>query len=263
MEEGEKEKKKSKKSLKNLFSSDKSDKMFAAIIIAIVAVAIFFIIITVSKVKDSKKNDEGFIKKMDTSYIVTMLTDYQSALQDADITRIRTFIYNQKNVADEEINKNVYAAEGYKIGTLSITDCYAQYGVKDNEYIIYAKYKLSIPEIETPAVGLFTYYIVKESDSGYKVSYDLYDVNSNVYSYVSEMSSKQYVQDLIQEVNDEFNRARSKDSALNKVINDIANSSVQETTSGNDSTTAESGGETTAEETTTEKETTTSSEDDE
>ena len=110
-----KEKKKSKKSLKNLFSSDKSDKMFAAIIIAIVAVAIFFIIITVSKVKDSKKNDEGFIKKMDTSYIVTMLTDYQSALQDADITRIRTFIYNQKNVADEEINKNLYAAEGYSL----------------------------------------------------------------------------------------------------------------------------------------------------
>ena len=187
------------------------------------------------------KSTSKFLDDVNTDEMIETVYGYNEALIDGDVERARTYLYNCDDITDEEILKQSEEAKLYYdlIGTsFEITDCYLQDGMQTNEYIAYMKFQIKIKSIETPAVGIFTYYLIDDIEEEDVTT----DAGDDSVTTVSEKSSAKDEESTDQKSTDDAQtdeadeEARTDSQTTSGTQNDGATeTAIQETTqSGED-----------------------------
>lgn len=234
--------------LKNIFLNSRKN-LFSGIAVVILLVALIVaLVLDKGNVKEENKNSISTeFMKIDTAPMIDTINDYYAALAGDDVNQVRTYLMDNEQVSDEEIEKKSEETKVYGeliSSSFLITDCYVQQGLKSNEYIAYMKFQLQIKSIETPAVGIFTCYFVDNSTDGkadYKISINVTDTTSEVYRHMAKMSNSSNVKELFSNVDKELKEACEKDANLKAVVDALENpeqAGQQETTPIDDSTTS-------------------------
>ena len=220
-----------------------------ALVGAIVIVIVIVIILLIGKPGDkgnendknalvnkiTKKNIENIEVKQDAdSEISTLINEYYSALLAADREKLSTLIYD---AADDDKYVEQKIIEAYN--NVSV---YTVKGLKDNAYVVFAYWESKFINIETPAPGIETFYVVKDGDK-YLIDTKLSDEEK---AYIQAVSDKEEVKTLFDETNDKLMNAVESDTNL-KALYDLLienasdktseKTSTEETSSGNNEST--------------------------
>lgn len=215
------------------FSQDNAKNFYIGTAIAFLFLALLIALIADSGNKSDSSKDKGkyateFLN-IDTTPMITTINNYYAALVNGEKEVVKSLLVNGENIEDEDVEAKCAEAKAYSelVGSsFLVTDCYIQQGVKKNEYIAYMKFQLQIKSIETPSVGIFTCYLVDESDKdkvNFKISTDVNDKSSEVYKYIIKMSSCQNVTELFAKVDKELEEACAKDPQLKAIVDALEN----------------------------------------
>ena len=159
--------------IKKIFSNSRKY-MIIGTTVVVLSIAMIVALALDRKKTDSKedvvitKSASKFLDDVDTDEMIDTVNGYYQTLVEGDIERARTYLYDCDDITDEEILKQSEEVKLYNdlIGSsFEITDCYLQDGMQSKEYIAYMKFQIKIKSIETPAVGIFTYYLIDDIEN--------------------------------------------------------------------------------------------------
>ena len=159
--------------IKKIFSNSRKY-MIIGTTVVVLSIAMIVALALDRKKTDSKedvvitKSASKFLDDVDTDEMIDTVNGYYQTLVEGDIERARTYLYDCDDITDEEIIKQSEEVKLYNdlIGSsFEITDCYLQDGMQSKEYIAYMKFQIKIKSIETPAVGIFTYYLIDDIEN--------------------------------------------------------------------------------------------------
>ena len=159
--------------IKKIFSNSRKY-MIIGTTVVVLSIAMIVALALDRKKTDSKedvvitKSASKFLDNVDTDEMIDTVNGYYQTLVEGDIERARTYLYDCDDITDEEILKQSEEVKLYNdlIGSsFEITDCYLQDGMQSKEYIAYMKFQIKIKSIETPAVGIFTYYLIDDIEN--------------------------------------------------------------------------------------------------
>lgn len=214
------------------FSQDNAKNFYIGTAIAFLFLALLIALIIDAGNKESNKGKSKYAAEflnIDTAPMVTTINNYYAALVNGEKDVVKKLLADGSDVTDEDVEAKCNEAKAYAelIGSsFLVTDCYVQQGVKKNEYIAYMKFQLQIKSIETPSVGIFTCYLVDESDkdkADYRISTDVNNKSSEIYKYIIKMSSCQNVTDLFAQADKELEEACEKDPQLKAIVDALEN----------------------------------------
>lgn len=212
--------------------------------VAMLLIIMFIALIVDSKNGNDSSTDAKFIK-MDTKPMMEVVNNYYASLVEGDTQKVRTFLVDSKDLTDDAINEKCNEAKTYSeliSDSFTITDCNVQKGLKNKEYIAYMKFQIKIKSIDTPAVGIFTCYVVNTSKEKnkpvYKISTEVNDKKSEQYKYIIKMKNCKVVKDLFDKVDKELAQACEKDANLKSIVDALKNNGTTNNTETNQTTTA-------------------------
>lgn len=226
--------------------------------VVMVSMIALMIILFAAMILDRKnigeEKNQGVFLEMDTTEIVSLFNDYYTALGNSDINKAREYLEDNSDITDDVLLEKVDEAKVYQehiSDSFEIIDCYVQKGIEENEYVVYFKFELKFKEVETPAVGIFSSYVINASKDEKNPDYKICNVDklSERYKYMSRMSNCSNVTEIFEQTDKELLEACEKDAALKKIVEALKNigeGNLETTEGGN-----ESGSEGTVEENTT------------
>ncbi|MCI8668108.1 MAG: hypothetical protein HFI34_01095 [Lachnospiraceae bacterium] len=190
----------------------------------------------------SNEKNQGAFLEMDTTGIVSLFNDYYTALANNDINKAKEYLEESSDLSDDILLEKVKETQVYKeqiSDSFKIVHCYLQKGLKENEYIAYFKFELKFKEVETPAVGIFSSYVVNCSVDKEKQDYKICNVDkmSDRYKHMARMSNCSNVTEVFKQTDKELMDACEKDAALKKVVDVLRMAGKNES----ETTTAETG----------------------
>jgi hypothetical protein len=151
-----------------------------------------------------------------------------------------------------DINEGDIYQRDYITG-YSDVECYSKEGPYENTYVIYAYFEVEYKNISTKAPGIIRLYVLRDTNTGNVYIHN--GVSSDIEEYMDKVTQDEDVQELLAEVNTEFEDALNSDEGLKNFYNKVNqfNSSSSETTAAQSETqtTATSETKTTAQQTTT------------
>lgn len=209
------------------------------VFISIIALTIIlFAAMILDKNHSSDEQNQGAFLEVDTAGIISLFDDYYTALSNNDITKAKEYLEESSELSDDILLEKVKETQLYKeqiSDSFKIVHCYLQNGLKENEYIAYFKFELKFKEVETPAVGIFSSYIVNHSGDKEKQDFKICNVDkmSDRYKHMARMSNCSNVTAVFKETDKELLDACEKDAALKKVVDVLrtAGKNESETTS--------------------------------
>ncbi|MDE7157705.1 MAG: hypothetical protein K2O02_07115 [Lachnospiraceae bacterium] len=209
------------------------------IFISIIALTIIlFAAMILDKNHSSDEKNKGAFLEMDTAGIVSLFNNYYTALANNDIDKVKEYLEESSDLSDDILLEKVKETQVYKehiSDSFKIVHCYLQNGLKENEYIAYFKFELKFKEVETPAVGIFSSYVVNCSEDKEKQDYKICNVDkmSDRYKHMARMSNCSNVTEVFKQTDKELVDACEKDAALKKVVDVLrtAGKNESETTS--------------------------------
>lgn len=209
------------------------------VFISLIALTIIlFAAMILDKNHSSDEKDQGAFLEMDTAGIVSLFNDYYTALADHDINKAKEYLEESSDLSDDILLEKVKETQVYKeqiSDSFKIVHCYLQSGLKENEYIAYFKFELKFKEVETPAVGIFSSYVVNHSEDKAKQDFKICNVDkmSDRYKHMARMSNCSNVTEVFKQTDKELMDACEKDAALKKVVDVLrrAGNDEPETTS--------------------------------
>lgn len=187
--------------------------------------------------KQSEKAANAAFLSMDTKPMMQLMEDYYTALYKEDYDTVRLCLYGGKDIAEKDLKEQSKIIQRYRevVSDFSITRCYVQQGLHDNEYIVYMKFQLKIQSVETPAVGIYTTYLIEgeqkadsdatASSASYRLYMGLNDKDSDIYQYISKMKKDQAVVKLFADTDAELAEACRKDQNLQEIVEALGGSS--------------------------------------
>lgn len=196
------------------------------------AIATLLIVLFAALVLDRnpKETTDTKFLDIDKAPIIELFTNYYKALSESNIEGVKNSLENVNGISDQDIIEKCQESVAYSKSisdSYKITDCYLQKGLKKNEYIAYIKFELKFKSVETPAVGLFTTYVVNVSKDKAKTDYKIYneisDKTSARYKYISSMKNAKNVLDIVKKVEEELVAACKKDAGLKKLVDTLQN----------------------------------------
>ena len=138
------------------------------VIVALVLGFVAMILNGGAKKPDQKKPDESFIQdNVNTTEMTELVNHFYEKLDADDMDGAKQFLYNSENLSAQEMTetlnmiKNQVALNKKLTGTSQVdfSGCYVQDGMNPNEYIVYMKFDMHISGVDTPAPGIYSFYI--------------------------------------------------------------------------------------------------------
>ena len=138
------------------------------VIVALVLGFVAMILNGGAKKPDQKKPDEAFIQdNVNTTEMTELVNHFYEKLDADDMDGAKQFLCNSENLSDQEMKdtlnmiKNQVALNKKLTGTSQVdfSGCYVQDGMNPNEYIVYMKFDMHISGVDTPAPGIYSFYI--------------------------------------------------------------------------------------------------------
>ena len=213
------------------------------IIIALLAGAIVFAVnyFGNSEQGGSQTKIENPLQDEKYPEISDVIKNYLEAylIQD-DAKRIEILAQYVDNLGD--MDEGGIAANKY-VDSYSDIECYSKEGPYENTYVVYAYYHMNFKNISTSVPSITRFYVTRDSETGDVFIHNGVS-NDEISEYMNRVTKDQDVQDLIAEVNKEYQQALDSDSTLKEFMNNFQNqmtqaSSEQPSTAANQPTTAE------------------------
>lgn len=167
--------------------------------------------------------EESCFLQMENAAFEELVSDYYRALETEDLDTVKRLLEDSSSVEEEHLLNRMEEVKMYKdniFDSFEVTDCIIQAGLKKNEYIVYCQYEIKIKEVETPAPGLLTLYVVNVAEEDAEAQYRL-TINkkdSKRHSYMLKMGEQEEVKALLKKTNAELKEACKKDENLKKVV---------------------------------------------
>ena len=220
----------------------------AAVSILLIALFVALVVDGRSKGKNSGVSGDASTTEfleIDTQPMIELVEGYYEYLYKEDYDAVRECLSDGENISDQEIFSQSRQIQLYYelASDFSVTDCYIQQGLHENEYIAYMKFKLRIKSVETPAVGIFTCYLLasdvndaagSDMNTGtgvnqivqYKLYMNLNDKNTGIYKYINKMKNSSAVKKLFADTDAELELACKNDENLNEIVEALKNNNV-------------------------------------
>ena len=164
---------------------------------------------------DGKKEEDTNPLEEGSEEIAALIKSYYQALGESDITTLRTLVSNLTPSDESRITNAKDYIEGYQVDNV-----YTKKGLDENSYVVYTRGSLICKGIDTPAPSLWSSYVVKDSDSNYKILGDL-EQNKEVSDYMDSLKSDADVQKLTAEAQSAYEKAQQDDTALAQFLNGL------------------------------------------
>lgn len=189
------------------------DMIIAAIVIVALIVGVVVLISHFTKKSGGSSTKSATENPlMDEKYpeISDVVKNYLNAylIEDSEerLSVLAQYVDNMGDINEGDISQRNYIA-GY-----SDIECYSKEGPYENTYVIYAYYQIEFKNISTKVPDLITLYVMRDTNTGNVYIHN--GVSSDVKEYMKKVSEDEDVQELLAEVNAEFEEALNSDEQL-------------------------------------------------
>ena len=145
--------------------------------------------------------------------VLALVKDYYSARAAKDITTLSQIVTPWDSATQD------YLLQKDLIESYNEISTYSEKGLEDGSYVVFTSFKAKIPNFETLVPGLRMQYLVTEEDT-LKVYAD-YESDTKISEFVTSVSKDADVQQLLAEVNREYEEALAGDEALAAYLKDL------------------------------------------
>lgn len=135
----------------------------------------------------------------------TLVESYYNAIATNDVETLRTLV--DALTAEDETTIASDPVESYSDITV-----YTLGGLEENSYITYVSYKYKLPDIDTPVPGLSQLYIQANENGGLYICTAV--PNAETQLLIEESANNEEVQQLISQIQSEYETAINSDDAL-------------------------------------------------
>ena len=139
-----------------------------------------------------------------------IIQKYYQALSAKDVTGIREVVDELNQTEATKITSDQHI-DGY-----SDIEVYTKDGVKEGEYVVFACYNYTIKDIDTKVPGLSMMYVCPREDGSLYIAMQEHD--EEIQQYMTKSIEDVEVQELIQTVKGEYEKAQDDDEDLRNFI---------------------------------------------
>ena len=165
---------------------------------------------------DQSPKPDGLVEEGQTSPIAKLVGEYFEAIKTADVDALERIIRpSDAHETEDVLQKKAQRSEGY----LNI-QCYTLPGPVDNSWIVYVYYEEKYININTPAPNMNRFYVCMDENGSYYIDKNTRTPEYN--AWLDEISRREDVNNLLNEVNVRMEEAVSSDENLKKLMNMIA-----------------------------------------
>ena len=165
--------------------------------------------------KEEKAVAENPLQDEKYPEISDVVKNYLNAfLIDDDEKRAETIAQYVGNLYDINSVKQKTYVSGY-----SEVECYTKEGPYENTYVVYAYYQMGIKNIDTTVPSITRLYVVRDAKTGNV--YIQNDSGDDIQEYMKKVTKDADVQQLLKDVEEEFEQAKQADPKLKKYFDDV------------------------------------------
>lgn len=151
-----------------------------------------------------------------------LIQNYYDALGARDVEAIRTVV-DELDPTEESRITNAKYIEGYEN-----LEVYTKEGLNSGEYVVYAQYGYVCTGIDTPVPALSQLYVREDSEGELKI-YSKAEEDEEVQSYMDSLLEEEDVQELIQQVENDYAEAQESDPQLKEFLDGLGEGNQSET----------------------------------
>ena len=213
------------------------DMIIAAVIAAVVVAGAVILIshfTSGTKSKDAQAVSENPLLDEKYPEISDVVKNYLNAfLIEDDQKRADTIAQYVGNLYDiNSVKQRKYVSDYSEI------ECYTKNGPYANTYVVFAYYKMTLVNIDTPVPSIDRLYVVRDAKTGNV--YIQNDSGEDIQKYMNEITKNSDVQQLLKDVQNEFEQVKEKDPKVKEYF-DKVQSNTKESTTQNDAQTTKEG----------------------
>lgn len=143
----------------------------------------------------------------------TIIQKYYTALGQKDIEGIKAVV-DELNITEEaKITRDQYL-DGY-----SNVEVYSKKGLEDGSYIVFARYNYKFKGVDALVPGLSQLYVCTKEDGSVYISIKEQDAQTQ--SYISETVQDADVQELVNDVEEQYSAVQEQDAELKAFIGSL------------------------------------------
>lgn len=197
----------------------------AIVIVALVVGAVVLISHFTKQAGKSTSKTSTDNPLMDEKYpeISDVVKNYLDAylIEDSEqrMSVLAQYVDNMGDISD--ISQKDYIA-GY-----SDVECYTKEGPYENTYVVYAYYQMELKNIATKVPSIDRLYVIRDSNTGNVYIHN--GVSSDIKAYMEEVTADEDVQELFEEVNQEYQEALESDEQLKAYFSKLQPETTAET----------------------------------
>lgn len=186
-----------------------------AVIVVVGAALLIWHFVKSTPTKEEKAVAENPLQDEKYPEISDVVKNYLNAfLIEDDEKRAETIAQYVGNLYDISSVKQKTYVSGY-----SEVECYTKEGPYENTYVVYAYYQMGIKNIDTTVPSITRLYVVRDTKTGNV--YIQNDSGDDIQKYMKKVTKDSDVQQLLKDVEDEFQQAKDSDPKLKKYFDDM------------------------------------------
>lgn len=149
-----------------------------------------------------------------------LFTRYFEAMKNRDVATLTSIVASNTEITQEDVDKQNEYIEDY----VNI-NCYTREGLLEDTYIVFVYYENKFTNIDTTAPALYRYYVCKNEDGSFIISNGT--VDGEVAAYIDEVSNREDVIALRDEVDRKLEEAMAADEKLAMFVNKLREGASQ------------------------------------
>lgn len=216
-------------------SNIRIDMIIAAIVAVVLVIGVGAAVVYFVKstpTKEEKAVAENPLQDEKYPEISDVVKNYLNAfLIEDNEKRAETIAQYVGNLYDINSVKQKTYVSGY-----SEIECYTKEGPYENTYVVYAYYQMGIKNIETTVPCIDTLYVVRDTKTGNV--YIQNDSGEEIQNYINKVTKDTDVQQLLKDVEKEFQEAKASDSKLKEYFDKLEAAGRKEETTVQQTTAA-------------------------
>ncbi|MGN0297941.1 MAG: hypothetical protein ACI4C1_01955 [Lachnospiraceae bacterium] len=179
-----------------------------------------FSVVNMEREQSDVKEGETNLAEEENADIVELIKRYYATLAACDIDTLNDIVATTSGIDADDLRMEEELIEDYE----NIV-CYIMDGLVNNTYIVYVYYEIKFVNIGTLAPGLSCMYVCRDTDNTVYINEEL---TSEIKTYMARLEATDFVQDLIEEVNNRMLQARRLDVQLDRLVKILNGERVEE-----------------------------------